>query len=454
MMVNFIDTWMVSMLGTAALAAIAPATLLLFAISCLGMGTAQGVQTFVAQADGRGEPHRAGPYVWQSIYIALISAILTSPIVLFLPTWFDAFGRFFGHPPDVLRMQIQFLTIALWSVAPATACAGIESFYNGIKKPIIGFIAVLASLVTVIVGNYALIFGHWGFPALGIAGSAYATILSWCVRLAVVMTPLFFWKQIDERYHIRRSVAFDPAKLGELVRVGGPISAQWLVDIGAWVVFQQVLMPSFGPVALAAMTIAIQCMHLAFMPALGVGMALTTQVGNAIGAGEPDRAAEHVRVARRVIIAYMGSVAALFLIIPGPMSRIFTQDPTVISATAAALIWCACFQISDALCITYSFALRGAGDTRAPAVLFAVCCWGIFVVGGWLVKWAAPQIGEHGPWIMCMSYIIVLSGLLWWRFASGAWRKIRLFGEKPADAPAFPAAVEEAEAAPVATGSP
>lgn len=454
MLVGFIDAYFVAKLGPAALAAVAPATLMLFAISCVGLGMVQSVQTFVSQAEGRGEPQRAGAYVWQSIYIGALSMLVIAPIALLLPIWFRRFGEMFNHPPDVMEMQITFLNIALWSMGPATACAGIESFYNGIKKPVIGFIAVLASLATIWIGNYVLIFGHWGFPALGIAGSAWATILSWLVRFGVVLVPLFFWRELDEKYGVRRSFAPNPQKLGEIARLGGPISMQWLVDIGAWVVFLQMLMPGFGKVAMGAATIAIQCMHLAFMPAIGVGMALTTQVGNAIGAGHPDRAAAHVRVARRVIVGFMGFVSLLFLLVPGPMARIFTEDAAVIAATAGVLIWCAVFQMSDGLCITYSFSLRGAGDTRAPAVLFAACCWGIFVAGGFAMKYFfAERLGYHGLWMMCMSYILVLGVLLWLRFQSGAWRKIRLFKDVPAAQPeilATPAALPADEPEPKA----
>jgi MATE family multidrug resistance protein len=432
MLMGFIDFVMVSQLGTAAQAAISPCTLLLFVIACLGMGMAQGVQTFVSQAEGRGEPERGGTYVWQTLYLAVAAMLLSAPIALSTGIWFPVLGRFGEHPADVQEMEIAFLRWGLFSIGPMTACAGLESFYNGIKRPKIGLIAVIASLVTIALGNYVLIFGHFGCPKMGIAGSGLATLLAWCVRLIVLLAPLGS-QVIDAKYRTLANWRPDLAKARDLVRVGGPISFQWLVDIGAWFVFLQLMMPPFGKVEMAAAALAIQFMHLSFMPALGLGMALTTQVGNAVGAGQADEAEMRVKVARRVICIYMTAMAVVFVFAGRPLAEVlsFDSDPLlrgqVIAATATVLLWVALFQFSDALCIVYSFASRGAGDTRVPALLFAVCCWGIFVAGGYAMTHFAPSWGVHGPWLMCSLYIIVLGVLLWRRFHSRAWEKIKLF---------------------------
>lgn len=456
MLMGFIDFAMVSQLGTAAQAAISPSTLLLFTIACVGMGVAQAVQTFVSQADGRGEPQRAGAYVWQSLYLAGAAALLSAPVAYFTPQWFALVGNAGQHPPAVQAMEIQFLSYGLWAIGPMTACAGLESFYNGIRRPRIGLTAVVASLATIAAGNYVLIFGHFGFPALGIAGSGIATVLAWCVRLAVLCVPLLS-AGIDARYNTRHSFRFEARKFAELARIGGPISMQWLVDIGAWLVFLQLMMPPFGEVAMAGSNLAIQFMHLSFMPALGIGMALTTQVGNAVGAARPDEADHRVRVAWRVIFGYMGFMTLVFAALGRPLSALLCFEPdralhgAVVSAGAVALLWVAAFQVSDAMCITYSFAARGAGDTRVPAILFAVCCWGIFVAGGYLMTVFARSWGVHGPWMMCAAYIIVLGVLLRRRWRAGVWRRIRLF-ESPGAPQTAAAGAVGAGAAPIASG--
>lgn len=451
MLMGFIDFAMVSQLGTAAQAAISPCTMLLFTIACVGMGMAQGVQTFVSQADGRNEPERGGAYLGQTMYLALLAFLVSAPVAFWTPVWFPWVAALGEHSPEMQANEIQFLRYGLWSIGPMAAVAGLESFFNGIKRPRVVLAGVLVSLGVITVVNYVLIFGHFGFPAMGIAGSGIATLLAWLARIAVLLNGLRD-SEIDRRYAIWRGLRLDLAKLLGLVRVGGPIAMQWLVDIGAWFVFLEFMMPPFGTLASAGATLAIQFMHLSFMPAMGIGLALTTQVGNAVGAGRPEEAAFRVRIARRLVLGYMTVMGAIFVMGGAPLASLFAsaEDPVenqaVIAMAAKMLIWVALFQMSDALCIVYSFAARGVGDTRVPAMLFAVCCWGIFVSGGFTMTHVAPGWGVHGPWMMCTLYIVVLGGLLYWRFHSEAWRSIRLFDQKSAE----PAPEHEPVAEPVA----
>lgn len=430
MAMGFIDFAMVSALdSTAAQAAISPATLLVFAIGCIGMGIAQSVQTYVSQADGRGEPERCGGYAWQVFYIALAMLVVTLPLVLTTRIWFGALGVQFAHPADMLEQEIRYLQIALWSIAPAVVCMGLENFFNGIKRPNVALVAVLASLVVNVIGNWVFMWGKLGMPELGIAGAALATVLAWGVRVAILAAALFR-PSVDARYRTIGAWRLDLAKQRDLLRIGTPTAFQWLIDIGAWVVFMHAIMPHYGTAVMAATNIAVQFMHLSFMPALGVGQAMTTQVGNAIGAGHPDLAVLRMRVARRLIVGYMGSMSLLFVLAGDLMSLVFTLDPAVLAAAGVIMVWVGLFQFSDGVCVTYSFALRGAGDTRVPAVLFAICCWGIFIGGGLAVMALLPGWGLHGPWMMCTAYIVTLGGLLWRRFHGEAWRKIRLFEER------------------------
>lgn len=460
MLMGFVDFAMVSKLGTAAQAAISPCTIMLFAIACVGMGMAQGVQTFVSQADGRGEPERAGPYVWQTLYLSLLAGALSIPIAFTVPYWFPVIAGWGHHPPEVLALEVRFLSWAFLAMGPMTACAGLESFYNGIKRPMIGLVGMIAGLAAITVGNYLLIFGKHGFPEMGIAGSGVATVLAWFARLLVLLLALRL-PSIDNRYHTLRNAQLNLRRLSETVRVGGPVAFQWLVDIGAWWVFLELMIPPFGSTQMAGANLAIQYMHLSFMPALGIGLALTTQVGNAVGAGRPDEAVHRVRVARRLILGYMCGMALVFVTAGGPLAGLlcFETNPAeralVIAAAAAALLWVALFQLSDAVCIVYSFASRGAGDTRVPALLFAACCWFIFVPFGLLLSRVAPHIGPTGPWSMCTLYIVVLGVLLWRRFHSRAWEKIRIFKDErrdPASSVADGGAASDAAVEPLSAG--
>ena len=215
------------------------------------------------------------------------------------------------------------------------------------------------------VGNYLLIFGHLGFPEMGIAGAAVATVIGWGVR-AGILTVAILLPEFDRKYNTRHSMAFDGNKVKGMLRVGLPTTVQWLVDIGAWLVFLAVIMPGYGVHAAAASNVGLQYMHLSFMPALGIGIALCSQVGFAIGEGRPEQAVLKSRVAMRLTGIYMGAIGLLFVLAGRQLMGLMNDDPQVIDAGVWVLIGVAIFQIFDAMCITYTNSLRGAGDTRWP----------------------------------------------------------------------------------------
>ena len=429
MLMGFIDFWMVKYLGTTALAAISPAVMLVFTVGCVWMGVTNGVQTFVSQADGRGEQKICGAYGWQGMYIAAVSTLITWPLAATTEQWYGALAAFAKHEPEMARLEIEYTKIALWSIPFSVLSMGFNAFFMGIQKPRIALAAVFVSLVVNAVGDYLLVFGHYGFPEMGIAGAAVATVIGWAVR-AVFLGLAMLLPQYDRLYNTRRSLAPSLSKLGGLLKIGGPTAVQWLVDIGSWLVFLAVIMPPFGVKAVAASNIGLQLMHLSFMPAIGIGIALCSQVGFAIGEQDIPRARAQARVAMRLTGIYMSLGGVMFITCGRLLTWMFDQDPEVIRLGQLVLIGVAVFQFFDAMCITYMNALRGAGDTRWPAVAVFVCCWGIFIGGGMVISHYAPHWGVLGPWGTCAVYIILLGLTMRWRWNGGAWEHIDLFNRR------------------------
>ncbi len=438
MLMGFVDFVMVSWLGTDAQAAISPATLFVFAVGCAGMGVATAVQTFVSQAAGRGESHEAGGYAWQSLYIAVALTVVVGPAAIVADTWFAWLARLAGHPAQIIPLEVEYVRIALWSALIAVMTVGLEGFFNGIQRPRVALVAALVALAVNTLGNWLLIFGNLGFPRMGIAGAAVATVIGFGARTLVLVVAMLD-PTIDQQYHTRRSLLFRWDKLKGLLGVGGPTAVQWILDLGSWVVFLGWIIPAFGLVAMAATNVGLQLLHLSFMPAIGIGIALCSQVGFAIGQGRPEEARLRTRVALGVTVGYMGVAGLLFLLARGPLIALFNADPTVIAAGSVVMIWAAIFQVFDAMGITYMNALRGAGDTRFPAVVMAVCCWGVFVGGGVVAARLVPSWGLSGPWGACTLYIVLVGVALWWRWRGHAWQRIRLF-EGAADKTALVAA--------------
>lgn len=423
-----IDFVMVSAISTAAQAAISPATLLVFAVACIGMGAVTSVQTYVSQASGRGDARAGGSYAWQSLYIALAFGLLTWPIATTTPIWYGWWSDAVKAPADVAQMQTVYIQWCLWQTLPCVLGQGLQSFYNGIKRSSVPLIATIASLIANVVGNYVLIWGKFGFPEMGIAGAALATVIAWWVRVVVMVVPMF-WREYEEEFGTASSLAFNFKRTVEILRIGVPTGLTWLMDIGAWVVFMAAILPPYGTAVMAASAIALQYMHLSFMPAIGIGTALCTQVGFAIGAGRPDDAVARVRIGMWLNGIYMTLAGAMMLIFAGPLIWVLNADPDVIKAGQVILIWVALFQLGDAMCITYLSALRGAGDAKVPAIMMFFCCWVIFIGGGVSASVWLPQYGMSVPWATCALYIVALGAMSMLRWNAGVWRTIKLADE-------------------------
>jgi MATE family multidrug resistance protein len=281
---------------------------------------------------------------------------------------------------------------------------------------------------------------------MGIRGSAIATVIAWGIR-AVMLTSVFLSDRFNRQFRTRPSWRFDAARLRSILSIGWPIALQWVLDIGSWWVFLQFIMGRFGEKTMAASNISMQLMHFSFMPAIGVGISVCSLVGHAIGERRPELALRLARIGLSITMVYMGVMALLFLLIPGPLVGLFQKDPEVVRLGCVVLLWGAIFQVFDAAQITYINALRGTGDTLVPAILVASHCWIVFIAGGLVVARLWPGWGLNGPWMMCTLYIILLGLILHRRWTRGGWRKIKLFREA-APRGAFPVVPVEEPTAP------
>ncbi|MCA9243162.1 MAG: MATE family efflux transporter [Phycisphaerales bacterium] len=432
-LMGFIDFAMVSWLGTTEQAAISPATMVAFVIGCVAMGITTAVQAFVSQADGRGERYVAGAYAWQSLYIALIFGAIGVPLGLTTEYWFGPIAALGKHTPQVAELEIAYIQISMLFLAPVIASIGLNGFFMGIQRPGVALTATLVALVINAFANWVLIFGNLGFPKLGVAGAAIATSLGWMIRSGIMLVV-----SNDAEYHTRRSWRWDWKRMRDLVSIGAPTSVQWLLDLGSWVVFMIFIIPPFGEAAMAATNIAMQYMHMSFMPAIGIGMAVCSKVGFCIGERQPNQAHRYAHTGFRMVAVYMSAVGLVFLFAREPLIWLFNKETAVVSVGGAIMIWVAVFQFFDAMCIVYSNALRGAGDTRVPAIFSSLSCWIIFIGGGVAMAYGARGFGIAGPWTMCAMNIIVLGLLFRARWNSNRWQRIKLFDHEPVSGSATP----------------
>ena len=433
MIMDVTDYFMISQLpGDQAQAALLPAQLFLWSYIVIGMGTVSIVATFVSQALGRDRVADCSAYAWQGLYLAIIFGVLGFGFRPVLPWAVSAVG----HEAAVQALELEYCNVAIWSIGPTIAAAALSGFFNGVHHPRVTMWSAVEGIMVNLAVSFCLIFGKLGLPAMGIAGAAAGTVVATCYR-CVRLTVTMCVPKFNERFAARRTWPIDRAKLLGILRVGSPQGAQWFSDVVVWMLFVNVLVGRmFGTVHLIATNVAWQYLRISFLPAIGVGMALTALVGKAVGQGDPQRAIRQTRTVLLMVGVYMGMMSIAFLIWRRELIGFFNANPEIVAIGAGVMICAAAFQVFDAMGIIYTSALRGAGDTLWPSVMFVVSHWVILVAGGYSVAVLLPSLGSLGPWIAATILLIICGLLLWWRWHARAWMGIDIFRHESAPAPA------------------
>lgn len=428
---QFVDRYMVSRLGTDALAAILPAGIISFLPASFAIGAATSVNTFVSQSMGRGNLRDCSAYCWQAIYMGL--AYVAIVVALMWPGAPYIF-RLMGHEPAVANMEVTYLRIMLYAQLMAVFIWSSSQFFMGVHRPVITMYAAIVAQAVNILANYVLIFGKFGFPAMGIAGAGWGTFIGITLGAAIRMA-MFLSSRIDKEYQSRRSLRVDFAKIRQLLKVGLPAGFSLMVHVAVWGIFLFWLVGLFGKEATAATSAVFSCINVSVMPVVGLATALTAAVGKSIGNKRYDLASKQTSICLKIGVLYMGLVGVCFFVFRDALMNFWSVDEKVVSVGINILICAAIFQVFDAATIIYSGALRGAGDTMWLAMI--AICGSMLILGGGgiLLVTLAPQLGPLGPWIAATINIIVVGMANRLRFKSNRWTKIDLFKRIPAPIP-------------------
>ena len=419
---SFVDFAFVSQLGSEAQAAVGNASVLVWALFSLGTGIVSAISTFASQALGQGKPREGAAYMWQAIYLSVVFGLISLLLIPFVPSVYSALG----HPAGVAALEVTFTRVLLLAALPAIGATAVSNYFNGIHRPSVTMISMIGANLFNALLAYALIFGHFGMPALGVAGAALATLIALSLRMAwliLAMTGPRFRREFEPFAYWRYSTN----QMWNLLKIGTPTGLQWVADVGTWALFTNWLISRFGTADIAATQIVWKLLELSWMPAIGIGVGINAVVGKAIGQGDLTLAERRARLGAFLSIGYMGMMGTIFALFRYPLVGLFTHDNTVLGLGANLMLLGAAFQIFDAMSISYGSALRGTGDTKWPAIVLAAYCYGMVVGGGWVLAVAWPGLGSYGPWIMCTIYAILLSLTLRYRWVRGKWKSIDIF---------------------------
>jgi MATE family multidrug resistance protein len=275
-----------------------------------------------------------------------------------------------------------------------------------------------------------------GIPRLGLAGAAWGTVIATFIESAIPAI-LFLSPKFNARYHTRRAWRWSTAHVKDLARLGWPGGVMFGNEMVCWGYFMVYLVSSFGKEHATAGWIAHQYMQLSFMPAVGIHVACTAIVGKYMGMGRPDLAARRAWLGLKLSVVYMVTCGVLMVVYREPMVRFFIDSGTTPDATARIialgsmfLIATATFQAFDAVAMTLSGSLRGAGDTVVPGIVTVVLSWVVIVGAGTAFIHILPERFQPvGGWIGAALYIFLLAVFLTIRFVGGKWKLRKVLAE-------------------------
>ncbi len=425
--IGFCDALMVAPLGESPLAAVTTGALNCFTFIILPMGTVFILQSFAAQLRGRGELESLPRYAWYGLILALLFGVLAVLSIPLVPRLLSTFG----YAADVESAMSTYMSIRLLSVGAVVGVEALANWYGGLGNTRIGMVASIVAMVANVLGCYVLVQPRFGLPGFGVAGAAWASVGASFLGFAVVGYRFFRGHGYEK---IAGPLRLRSSELLRVLRFGLPNGVNWFLEFAAFVLYINVVVGHLGTTVLAAFNVVMQINSVSFMPAFGLSSAGAILVGEAIGARALDRVWPLVKLTGAVAMAWMAAVGLLYLLVPNELVGLFRPgggDSTRLVETGVGMLMLATlWQLSDALNLTFSEALRAAGDTAWIMAARLILAWVLFMPAAWV----SVRVLGGGVGTVMASLIIYVSGLtvlLGARFASGRWRSIDLVGTEP-----------------------
>jgi MATE family multidrug resistance protein len=427
---QFTDRLFLTNYSQDALAASLPAGILQWTMMSFFFGVAMYVNTFVAQYQGAQRPKRIGVAVWQGILLGLIA----SPFILATIPLAPAIFRLAGHDPAVQAMEVTYFQILTLATPAQLVSIAISAFYSGrgntrVVMYVNTFVACLNGVLA-----YAWINGNLRSQSWGIAGAGWSTTIAYWVGAAIWLA-LFLQTKYRVEFGTWPAKLYDRDLFRRLLRFGAPQGLQFTAEVGGFALFMMIV-GNLGSLELAASSLALNVNMLAFMPALGIAIAAETLVGQRLGENEPDLAARSTWSAFFLALVYTSILALVFfffgewlLVLHGQNNKDPESFLELKHMTVTLLKFVAAYCLFDSANIVFSFAIKGAGDTKFVLKTTFIMS-GMPVVAAWIgtryfglgIKWCWVALTG---WILALGIIYVL------RFLSGKWRTMRVIEHAP-----------------------
>jgi len=401
-----VDLIMVGPLGPAATGAGSLGNMLFYPIAVCGTGLLLGMDTLVAQSFGADDPRDCRRTLINGVSLALLLTLpLTAVILALIPLM-----RAVGTNPHVLAPFEPYLKALAASILPLLLYSAFRRYLQAVNmvKPVT-FSLVSANLINV-AGNYALIYGHWGAPALGLAGSGWSTAIARLYMAAVLLVALIRHERASGNLLAHLSWRIDWPRLRRLAALGLPAALQIGIEGGVFGIVT-VFASRLDEVSLAAHAIAVNVVSTTFMVPLGISSAAAVRVGQAFGRKDCHGAALSGWTAVLLGGLFMGCAGLALALMPRALVRVYTGAPAVIAGGAVLLQIAALFQLFDGFQVVTTGALRGLGDTHSPMLAHLGGYWAVGLPISYFLCFRYGW-GARGIWIGLSAALILIGAAL------------------------------------------
>jgi MATE family multidrug resistance protein len=393
--IGLTDTIMLGWYAASALAALTLASAYFFTFFLFGSGFAWAVMPMVAQFQAKGDATSIRRATRMGLWLSILFWAATLPLLWMSGSVLLALGQ----APDLAADAQSYLRIAGFGMLPALLVMTLKSYLAALERTRVVLLVTLAAAVANGLGNYALIFGNWGAPEMGIQGAALAAILSQAVALLGIA--FYVQRALPEHSLFGRFWRPDAEMFKRVFLLGLPIGLTTLAEVGLFEA-TAIMMGWLGTVPLAAHGIALQTASATFMVHLGFANVATIRAGNALGRGDPDHLARGARTVFALSLAVALLTVALFLTLPEALVSLYIDpaDPArdaIITAGVALLAVAAVFQLVDGAQVIAIGLLRGVQDTRVPMILAIIAYWVIGIPASYLLGFTFGW-GAVGIW--------------------------------------------------------
>ena len=414
----FTDRYFMSQIDPVHMAAALGGGIASFFSFCFFTGLLSYTNAMAAQYLGAGEPQKCPKVVTQGIIMTVMSTPFLTLVAFLVVGIFEGMG----HDPAQVELERVYYLILMSGVLITLAKTCISSYFAGIGRTHVVMICDVFGLLVNVPLCYAMVFGKFGLPALGIVGAGVSTVVATVLAFALFLA-FYFRKEHREQFRVRHSFSLDLKILRRLWRLGSPGGLEMFLNVAAFNLFL-LMFQSYGIAEGAAATIVFNWDILSFIPMIGLHVAVISLIGRFVGARDMARANEVMTAAFSIALAYSAVLAVVYITCRFPLVEVFAPPSGDFSAVRELapfmMIGLSTYVMADAIILVSGGVLRGAGDTRWLMVASVSLHWAMLVAQFLIIR--VFELNPRVSWMAFVMLVFAIALVYALRLKSGRWR--------------------------------